>query len=196
MYKKLVTFLVFGLYAPLAAFSADDPSRARLYIPVATSTTVSGCTTCGVKASGYALDYVFGFGLGLGVASSKLALTGWPTSSTSTTDFSIDTGPMMDIGYTFGSDFTFTLGVGVGSSPTSDKFISGVNYKIEGKSASTSFLGLGYSFGSIEILLALRSSSASFDESYMMSFFGREMMTSWANEYEWQTTDIGIGFTF
>ena len=78
----------------------------------------------------------------------------------------------------------------------SDKFIPDVNYKIEGTSALTSFFGLGYSFGSIEILLALRSSSASFDESYMMSFFGREMMTSWANEYEWQTTDIGIGFTF
>jgi len=192
MYKKLVTFLVFSLYVPLVALGADDPSRARLYIPASTSTTVSGCTTCELKVSGYAARYIFGFGLGLGVASSKLAISGDPKSA----DYSLDTGPMMDIGYTFGSDFTFTLGVGVGSSPTSDKFISGVNYKIEGKSASTSFLGLGYSFGSIEILLALRSSSASFDESYMMSFFGREMMTSWANEYAWQTTDIGIGFTF
>ena len=71
MYKKLVTFLVFSLYAPLAAFSADDPSRARLYIPVSTSATVSNCTTCEIKASGYAAQYVFGFGLGLGVASSK-----------------------------------------------------------------------------------------------------------------------------
>jgi hypothetical protein len=192
MYKKLVTFLVFSLYAPLAAFSADDPSRARLYIPVSTNVTFEDCTTCEGKASGYAARYVFGFGLGLGVASSKLAISGDPDIA----DYSLDTGPMMDIGYTFGSDFTFTFGLGVGSSPTSDKFIPDINYKIEGKSASTSFLGLGYSFGSIEILLALRSSSASFDESYMMSFFGREMMTSWANEYEWQTTDIGIGFTF
>ena len=192
MYKKLVTFLVFSLYAPLAAFSADDPSRARLYIPVSTGVSFSDCTTCGGKASGYAARYVFGFGLGLGVASSKLSISGSPTSA----DSYIDSGPMMDIGYTFGSDFTFTLGLGVGSSPTSDKFIPDVNYKIEGTSALTSFFGLGYSFGSIEILLALRSSSASFDESYMMSFFGREMMTSWANEYEWQTTDIGIGFTF
>ena len=39
----------------------------------------------------------------------------------------------MDIGYTFGSDFTFTFGLGVGSSPTSDKFIPNINYKIEGK---------------------------------------------------------------
>ena len=181
MYKKLVTFLVFSLYAPLAAFSADDPSRARLYIPASTNAEVSGCVTCEIKASGYSARYVFGFGLGLGVASSKLAISGDPDIA----DYSLDTGPMMDIGYTFGSDFTFTLGVGAGSSPTSDKFISGVNYKIEGKSASTSFLGLGYSFGSIEILLALRNSSASFDESYMMSFFGREIATSWANKYEW-----------
>ena len=192
MYKKLVTFLVFSLYAPLAAFSADDPSRARLYMPVSANVTFKNCTTCEAKASGYAARYVFGFGLGLGVASSKLAISGDPKSA----DYSLDTGPMMDIGYTFGSDFTFTFGLGVGSSPTSDKFIPDVNYKIEGTSALTSFFGLGYSFGSIEILLALRSSSASFDESYMMSFFGREMMTSWANEYEWQTTDIGIGFTF
>ena len=168
------------------------PSRARLYIPVSTNATVSGCATCEAKASGYAARYVFGFGLGLGVASSKLAISGDPDIA----DYSLDTGPMMDIGYTFGSDFTFTFGLGVGSSPTSDKFIPDVNYKIEGASASTSFFGLGYSFGSIEILLALRSSSVSFDESYMMSFFGREMMTSWATEYEWQTTDIGIGFTF
>ena len=192
MYKKLVTFLVFSLYAPLAAFSADDPSRARLYMPVSANVTFKNCTTCEAKASGYAARYVFGFGLGLGVASSKLAISGDPDIA----DYSLDTGPMMDIGYTFGSDFTFTFGLGVGSSPTSDKFIPDVNYKIEGASALTSFFGLGYSFGSIEILLALRSSSVSFDESYMMSFFGREMMTSWANEYEWQTTDIGIGFTF
>ena len=111
MYKKLVTFLVFSLYAPLAAFSADDPSRARLYIPVSTGVSFSDCTTCGGKASGYAARYVFGFGLGLGVASSKLAI------SSPNTNFSLDTGPMMDIGYTFGSDFTFTFGLGVGSSP-------------------------------------------------------------------------------
>ena len=192
MYKKLVTFLVFSLYAPLAAFSADDPSRARLYMPVSANVTFTNCTTCEAKASGYAARYVFGFGLGLGVASSKLAISGDPDIA----DYSLDTGPMMDIGYTFGSDFTFTLGVGAGGSPTSDKFISGVNYKIEGKSASTSFFGLGYSFGSIEILLALRNSSAKFDESYNISVLGMSFAASYANEYQWQTTDIGIGFTF
>ena len=129
MYKKIVSYLVFSLFAPLVALGADDPSRARLYIPVSTNATVSGCATCEIKASGYAARYVFGFGLGLGVASSKLAISGDPNSA----DYSLDTGPMMDIGYTFGSDFTFTFGLGVGSSPTSDKFISSVNYKIEGK---------------------------------------------------------------
>ena len=192
MHKKLVTFLVFSLYAPLAAFSADDPSRARLYIPVSTNVTFESCTTCEGKASGYAAQYVFGFGLGLGVASSKLAISGDPDIA----DYSLDTGPMMDIGYTFGSDFTFTFGFGVGSSPTSDKFIPDINYKIEGKSASTSFFGLGYSFGSIEILLALRNSSAKFDESYNISVLGMSFAASYANEYQWQTTDIGIGFTF
>ena len=190
MYKKITCYLVLSLFAPLVALG--DSSRARLYIPASTNAEVSGCVTCEIKASGYSARYVFGFGLGLGVASSKLAISGDPDIA----DYSLDTGPMMDIGYTFGSDFTFTFGLGVGSSPTSDKFIPDVNYKIEGTSALTSFFGLGYSFGSIEILLALRSSSASFDESYMMSFYGREMMTSWANEYKWQTTDIGIGFTF
>ena len=195
MYKKIISYLVFSLFAPLVALCAD-PSRARLYIPVSTQATVSGCATCEIKASGYSARYVFGFGLGLGVASSKLSISGSPTSA----DSYIDTGPMMDIGYTFGSDFTFTLGLGVGSSPSSDQKIPDSiiikDWKMEGKSASNTFLGLGYNFGSIEILLALRSSSVSFDESYMMSFYGREMMTSWANEYEWQTTDIGIGFTF
>ena len=105
MYKKLVTFLVFSLYAPLAAFSADDPSRARLYMPVSANVTFKNCTTCEAKASGYAARYVFGFGLGLGLASSKLAISGDPD----TADYSLDTGPMMDIGYTFGSYFTFTF---------------------------------------------------------------------------------------
>ena len=190
MYKKLVTFLVFSLYAPLAAFSADDPSRARLYIPVATSTTVEGCTTCGVKASGYALDYVFGFGLGLGVASSKASVSGDPDMP----DYSYDSGPMIDIGYTFGSDFTFTLGLGVGSSPSSDlNYPSITDYKIEGKSASTTFLGLGYNLGSIEILLALRNVSATLDQSYTHPIFGP---LKFEIKNSWSTTDIGIGFTF
>ena len=186
MYKKLVTFLVFSLYAPLAAFSADDPSRARLYIPASTNAEVSGCVTCEIKASGYSARYVFGFGLGLGVASSKATVTGSPAEIGS--DYSYDTGPMIDISYTFGSDFTFTLGAGVGSSPTTDVKMSEY-VKLEGKSAANSFLGLGYNFGSIEVLLALRSVSASYD----MIFGGIPISQA---DVSWLTTDIGIGFTF
>ena len=76
MYKKLVIFLVFSFWAPLAAFSADDPSRARLYITVSTGVSFEGCPTCEGKASGYAGHYVFGFGLGLGVSSNKLSVSG------------------------------------------------------------------------------------------------------------------------
>ena len=193
MYKKIVSYLVFSLFTPLVALCADDPSRARLYIPVSTNATIENCATCEIKASGYSARYVFGFGLGLGIASSKASVSGDPDMP----DYSYDSGPMIDIGYTFGSDFTFTLGLGVGSSPSTDqKNPSDSTYKIEGKSASTSFLGLGYSFGSIEILLALRNSSAKFDESYNISVLGMSFAASYANEYKWQTTDIGIGFTF
>ena len=192
MYKKIISFLVFSLFAPLVALCAD-PSRARLYIPVSTIATVSGCATCEMKASGYSARYVFGFGLGLGVASSKASESGNPVIA----DYSYDSGPMIDIGYTFGSDFTFTLGLGVGSSPSSDKSFPGdATYKIEGKSASNTFLGLGYNFGSIEILLALRTIHTTFDESFTMSLFGSEFTYLAETIYDWQTTDIGIGFTF
>jgi len=191
MYKKIVSYLVFSLFTPLVALCADDPSRARLYIPVSTNATVSGCATCEIKGSGYSARYVFGFGLGLGVASSKATVSGTPNMA----DYSYDSGPMIDIGYTFGSDFTFTLGLGAGSSPSTDqKNPSDSTYKIEGKSASNIFLGIGYNFGSIEILLALRSVSATFDQSYTEPFLGIPV------KYEvtpiWSTTDIGIGFTF
>ena len=191
MYKKLVTFLVFSLYAPLAAFSADDPSRARLYIPVATSTTVEGCTTCGVKASGYALDYVFGFGLGLGVSNNKLSIS----SDIEYMNHSIDSGPMINIGYTFGSDFTFTIGYGVGSSPSSDQKNSDhSDFKVEGKSSSNSFLGIGYAIGTYEILLGMRSITSKLDQSYTSEWLGRKL--SFATKYTWTSTDLGIGFTF
>ena len=148
--------------------------------------------TCEIKASGYSARYVFGFGLGLGVASSKATVTG----TTGIGDYSYDSGPMIDIGYTFGSDFTFTLGLGVGSSPSSDlKFADdgfSTDWKLEGKSASSSFLGLGYNLGSIEILLALRSVEAAYDQSYTFS----GMPLKFEHMLTWNTTDIGIGFTF
>ena len=190
MYKKIVSYLVFSLFAPLAAFSADDPSRARLYIPVATNTIVTGCTTCGVKVSGYAADYVFGFGLGLGVSSSKLSIS----SDYEYLNHSIETGPMINVGYTFGSEFTFTLGYGVGSSASSDQKDSDYSdYKVEGKSSSNSFLGLGYNIGTIEILLGMRSVTASLDQSYTHEWMGP---VSYVADYTWSSTEIGIGFTF
>ena len=199
MYKKLVTFLVFSLYAPLAAFSADDPSRARLYTPVSTIVTVSGCATCEIKVSGYSARYIFGNGFGLGLASSKASVSGETSannSSLSIADYSYDSGPMIDISYTFGSDFTFTVGYGVGSSPTSDLNIPDDSYskdwKLEGKSASSSFLGLGYNLGSIEVLLALRSVDAAYDQSYTFS----GIPLKFESIALWNTTDIGIGFTF
>ena len=186
MYKKIVFYLVFSLFAPLVALCAEDPNRVRLYIPVSTNSTVSGCTTCEVKASGYSARYVFGFGLGLGVASSKATVTGSPAEIGS--DYSYDTGPMIDISYTFGSDFTFTVGYGVGSSPTTDVATSGT-LKLEGKSAANSFLGLGYRFGIYEVLLGLRSVSASYD----VTLGGTPVSQV---DSTWNTTDIGIGFTF
>jgi len=186
MYKKLVTFLVFSLYAPLAAFSADDPSRARVYIPASTNAEVSGCVTCEVKASGYSARYVFGNGFGLGLASSKATVTGSPAEIGS--DYSYDTGPMIDIGYTFGSDFTFTVGYGVGTSPTTDLKTSST-IKLEGKSAANFFLGLGYNFGTIEALLALRSVSTTYDTTVGGIPISQV-------DASWSTTDIGIGFTF
>ena len=191
MYKKIVSYLVFSLFTPLVALGADDPSRARLYIPASTSTTVSGCTTCELKVSGYSARYIFGFGLGLGVTSSKASVSGDASannSSLSIADYSYDSGPMIDISYTFGSDFTFTVGYGVGSSPTTDLKTSST-IKLEGKSAANFFLGLGYSFGIYEVLLALRSVSTTYDVTLGGTPISQVDST-------WATTDIGIGFTF
>jgi hypothetical protein len=168
-------------------------------MPVSANVTFKNCTTCEAKASGYAARYVFGFGLGLGVTSSKASVSGDASannSSLSIADYSYDSGPMIDISYTFGSDFTFTVGYGVGSSPTSDLNIPDDSYskdwKLEGKSASSSFLGLGYNLGSIEILLVLRSVEAAYDQSYTFS----GIPLKFESKASWNTTDIGIGFTF
>ena len=176
--------MVLSLFAPLVALG--DSSRARLYIPASTNAEVSGCLTCEIKASGYSARYIFGNGFGLGLASSKATVTG--SAAEIGSDYSFDTGPMIDISYTFGSDFSFTIGYGVGSSPTTDQKTSGT-LGIEGKSAANSFLGLGYKFGIYEVLLALRSVSASYD----MTLGGTPISQVDAS---WLTTDIGIGFTF
>ena len=192
MYKKLVTFLVFSLYAPLAAFSADDPSRVRLYIPVSTGVSFEGCTTCEGKASGYAGHYVFGFGLGLGVSSNKLSVSGNPDMG----DYSFSTGPMLDVSYSFGSDFTFTIGLGVGGSPSADVSIADSallkDWKYTAQSSSNSLLGLGYNFGGIEALFAIRSINIKLEQSVKM--FGVPITTE--TDQGWASIEIGIGYTF
>jgi hypothetical protein len=191
MYKKLVIFLIFSLYTPLVAFSADDPSRARLYIPVSTGVSFEGCTTCEGKASGYAGHYVFGFGLGLGVSSNKLSVSGDPSG-----DYSINTGPMLDVSYSFGSDFTFTVGVGVGSSPSYDRSIadsSGLtDWEFAAESSSNSLLGLGYNFGGIEALFAIRTLSTKIEQKVKM--IGIPISTK--TDLGWSSMEIGIGYTF
>ena len=192
MYKKLVIFLVFSFWAPLAAFSADDPSRARLYIPVSTGVSFEGCPTCEGKASGYAGHYVFGFGLGLGVSSNKLSVSGNPTMG----DYSVSTGPMLDISYSFGSDFTFTIGLGVGSSPSAEVSIADsellTDWTYTAQSSSNSLLGLGYNFGGIEALFAIRSINVKIEQSVKM--FGVPITTE--AEQGWSSMEIGIGYTF
>ena len=95
---------------------------------------------------------------------------------------------MIDISYTFGSDFSFTIGYGVGSSPTTDQKTSGT-LGLEGKSAANAFLGIGYKFGIYEVLLGLRSVSTSYD----VTLGGTPVSQV---DSTWNTTDIGVGFTF
>ena len=184
MYKKITSYLVLSLFAPLVALG--DSSRARLYIPASTNAEVSGCLTCEIKASGYSARYIFGNGFGLGVASSKATVTG--SAAEIGSEYSYDTGPMIDISYTLGSDFSLTIGTGVVSSPTTDQKNSGT-LGLEGKSAANFFLGIGYKFGIYEVLLGLRSVSASYD----VPLGGTPVSQV---ESSWNTTDIGVGFTF
>ena len=190
MYKIITSYLVLSLFVPLVALG--DSSRARLYIPASTNASIEGCVTCEIKASGYSARYIFGNGFGLGLVSSKASVSGEPDMG----DYSYDSGPMIDISYTFGSDFTFTVGFGVGSSPTTDIKIPDTEYvkdwKLEGTSASNFFLGLGYNFGIFEVLLALRSVSTSYDHTYTVLGTQSKSQTT----PSWSTTDIGIGFTF
>ena len=63
---------------------------------------------------------------------------------------------------------------------------------MEGKSASSNFLGLGYKFGIYEVLLALRTVETVYDQSYTFS----GIPLKFESRASWNTTDIGIGFTF
>ena len=182
MYKIITSYLVLSLFVPLVALG--DSSRARLYIPASTNASIEGCSTCEIKASGYAARYIFGNGFGLGLASSKATVTG-----VGITEYSYDTGPMIDIGYTFGSDWTFTVGYGIGSSPTSSGLNLSSGWKAEGKSATNFFLGLGKSFGIYEVLVKSRNVSTTYD----LTYNGSPLLESTPS---WGTMDIGVGFTF
>ena len=178
MYKKIISLSLFLSFLPLVAFSAEDPSRIRLYVPASVSASVEGCDTCTVGGSGYAAHYVFGFGLGLGVSNSKLTITP-PVGDA----IWADTGMMTDISYTFGSEFTFTLGYGMGSSNTNSQAESNSEYWTAG-GATNSLIGFGYDFGGFEALLAMRIVTSK------MTYYTLPVESSW------NSTEIGVGFTF
>ena len=179
MYKKITSYFVLSLFVPLVALG--DSSRARVYIPASTDAKISGCRTCKINASGYSARYIFGNGFGLGLASSKTTVTG-----VGITEYSYDSGPMIDLGYTFGSDWTFTVGYGIGSSPISSGLSS---LKMEGKSATNFFFGLGKSYGIYEILVKSSHVSSTYD----LTYNGTPVLQSTP---AWGTTDIGIVFYF
>ena len=192
MYKKiLVSLFAFSFGSVLTINAADDPSRLRIYYPASTSATVENCATCTVTAEGYSLHYVFGFGLGLGVTNSKSKVSG------TSPEYSIDAGSMVDLSYTFGTDFTFTLGYGSGSSPQVDGM---PGFVVTGGSSSNSLIGLGYNFGGFEVLLGMRSvnTTIQYDQTFTYEILGTTYtgVSSGTLTSSWNTTDIGVGFTF
>ena len=103
---------------------------------------------------------------------------------------------MLDVSYSFGSDFTFTLGLGVGSSPSYDRSIvdtAGLtDWKFAAESSSNSFLGLGYNFGGIEALFAMRSVNTKIEQK--VKLLGIPITTK--ADLGWSSMEIGIGFIF
>ena len=193
MYKKiLVSLFVLSFGSVLTINAADDPSRLRIYYPLSTTAAVEGCATCTVAGEGFSLHYVFGFGLGLGVTNSKTNITG------GSSDYSIDAGSMIDVSYSFGSDFTFTLGYGVGSSPNYEQeAVENVVTVVTGGSSNNSLIGIGYNFGGIEVLLGMRNVSATIQYENTITIPGLGSITqAGVSTNNWLTTDIGVGFTF
>ena len=190
MYKKFFIYLTtFFALGSLTINAADNPSRLRLYSPISTDATVDSDPSATITASGYSLHYVFGFGLGLGTTSSKTVVKG------DSSDFSIDSGNMIDISYTFGSDFTFTLGYGVGSQPTYEN--KSMTIITQTGDFTNSFLGFGYNLGSFEVLLGHRMVRGSMEVGSTIDFMGTPIAVTYKLEdLSWNTTDIGFGFTF
>ena len=137
------------------------------------------------------MRYIFEYGLGLGVTSSKAKV-----NHSTIADYSHETGPMIDFSYTLGSNYSITLGYGLGSSPSTDIKITDSEYtkdvKHKGKRSSNAFLGLGFNFEPIELLFIIRAISATFEQSY--TYLGNPSKHEIINS--WSTFDIGIGFTF
>ena len=89
----------------------------------------------------------------------------------------------------WGSNVTFTFGYAIGiSKPTTD-YKPSENWELKGKSSKIFSLGLGFSFGIYEILVK----ASNVDVTYDAYFQGRKSSES---DPSWNTSDIGIGFTF
>ena len=170
---------------------ASEINRLRIYFPYSTHATLTDCAACEIKASGFSLGYVLGFGLGFGLTRSKAKV-----NNSNNSDYSYDSGPMIDFSFTMGNDYTFTLGYGFGTSPSTDIKISDNEYtknvKYKAKRSSNTFLGLGFNFESIELLFIIRALNSSFEKSY--TYLGTPSKSE-VNP-SWSTFDIGLGFTF
>ena len=190
MLKKIFVYLTtFFFLGSLTISAADNPSRLRLYSPISTNATVDSDATATVTASGYSLHYVFGFGLGLGTTSSKSKVKG------ESSEYTIDSGSMIDISYTFGSEFSFTLGYGVGSQPVYENKSMTINSQTG--NFTNSLLGFGYNLGGFEILLGYRMVRGSMEIGSTIDFMGTPIPITYKFEdISWDTTDIGFGFTF
>ena len=89
----------------------------------------------------------------------------------------------------WGSNVTFTFGYAIGiSKPTTD-YKPSENWELKGEDSRIFSLGLGYSFGIYEILYRSSSVTLYYDAYYE----GRKSSRS---NPSWNTSDIGIGFTF
>ena len=103
---------------------------------------------------------------------------------------------MLDVSYSFGSDFTFTIGLGVGGSTSYDRTIADSaflkNWKFKADSSSNTFLGLGYNFGGIEALFAMRNINTKIEQ--QAELLGIPVIVK--GDMGWSSMEIGIGFTF
>ena len=173
MLKIIITVITSLIFLPFIVHSAEGPNRFRVY-GSSTSASVSECSSeSSASGGGYAVHYIFSKGLGLGISNSNLEAKCGTTSS------KYDSGIMGDFSYTWGSTFTFTLGLGVGTA---------AKYNDEGGTyeSNNNFVGFGYDFNGIEVLLGLRK----------ITWKVKYIETEKEDSTEWGSTGIGIGYTF